>query len=92
MISERQFVDYHVLYGQNEIINELVKASIIEDEAVYNPDVLEWWLITPQLAKWLKAENEVILEVFDNYWWGRTVSGQAIYIDGVITNIAKRLN
>jgi len=96
MISERILVENNILYNQNEIVNELVKARVIAEDtffdAVGEEEVLEWWLVTPQFARMLKAENEVILTEFDNHWWGRTTSGQAIYIDGVITDIAKQLN
>ena len=92
MFTTRELVENNVLHLQNEIINELVKASVIKDEAVYNTEVLEWWLVMPALARCLKAENEVVLEVFNNYYWGRCQSGQAIYMDSVINDIVNRFN
>ena len=96
MFTERELVERNVLWNQNEIIDELVKARAIAEDTFFNAigeeEVLEWWLVMPTFAKYLKAENEVILEIFENYYWGRTTSGMAIYMDGVITDIVNKLN
>ena len=92
MITERQLVENNVLYRQSTIIDEFVKANMINDDAIYEEDVLEWWLVTDHFARLLKAENEVILEYFGSTWWGRQCSGQAIYMDSVISDIAKTFN
>jgi len=89
MITEKQLVENNILYNQSSIVSEL--AYKIENDALYNDDVLEWWLVLPTFARMLKAAGEVILEEFDNYWWGRTTSGQAIYLDSVIAEIVDRL-
>jgi len=44
------------------------------------------------MARWLRAENEVIIEDLGCQWWGRTTSGQAIFLDGVISDIVKGFN
>jgi len=41
------------------------------------------------MARWLRAENEVIIEDLGCQWWGRTTSGQAIFMDGVISDIVQ---
>ena len=91
-MTEQQLVDWHVLYNQNEIVSKLTEQCLIEDDAIYNEEVLEWWLVTPSLARWLKEVNEVILKKFNCHWWGRTTSGQAIYVDSVISDIIRRFN
>ena len=63
-----------------------------DDDAIYNDDVLEWWLVTAPFARLLKAENEIILEDLGCFWWGRQCSGQAIFMDSVITDIVKGFN
>jgi len=96
MISERQLVENNVLYGQNEVVFELLKTSAIDGfddsiyEAIYQEEILEWWLVTEPFSRFLKAEGEYILEALDCYWWGRTCSGQAIYMDSVISDIARK--
>ncbi len=84
-----QLVSLHVLYEQNNVVDELIKTGAITDESLYGEwyEVLEWWLVTPFLAEYLKAENEIIIEECGCYWWGRQTSGQAIYMDSVISEI-----
>lgn len=53
--------------------------------------VKEWWLVTPYMAELLKEKGEVILSDYGCYWWGRTTSGQALYMDGVIQEIAGQI-
>ena len=43
------------------------------------------------MAELLKEKGEVILSDYDCYWWGRTTSGQALYMDGVIQEIAGQI-
>ena len=52
---------------------------------------MEWWLVTPYMAELLKEKGEVILSDYDCYWWGRTTSGQALCMDGVIQEIAEQM-
>jgi hypothetical protein len=93
MITEKQLVEYHILDNQSAVIYALMEANKInEDAIIYDSDVLEWWLVTSHMARWLKAQDEVIIEDLGCCWWGRTTSGQAIYIDGVISDIAKTFN
>ena len=89
MLTEKQLVDQHVLYEQNYVINELLKQEVISYDSIHNFDeeVLEWWLVTEWLAEYLKAEGETIIEDLDCCWWGRRCSGQAIYMDAVMTQI-----
>ena len=54
-------------------------------------EILEWWIVTEWLAKKLLAHNEPILEWGNNWYWGRTCSGQAILLDGVISEIAEEM-
>ena len=54
-------------------------------------EVLERWLVTPYMAELLKEKGEVILSDYDCYWWGRTTSGQALYMAGVIQDIAGQI-
>jgi len=91
MLTEKELVDNHVLYEQNYVINELLKQEAISYDSIHNFDeeVLEWWLVTAWLAEYLKAEGETIIEDLDCCWWGRTQSGQAIYMDAVITEICQ---
>ncbi len=92
MLTERELVHHHILYEQNNVIDELLKHGAIRDESLCEGwyEVMEWWLVTPYLAEQLKDEGEIIIAEHDCYWWGRQTSGQAIYLDKVIQEIADR--
>ena len=49
--------------------------------------IYEWWLVSDWFEKKLKDQGEPILNNIYGSWWGRTCTGQAIYMDGVIKNI-----
>ena len=91
MINEREIVHNHILHNQSTVVEELIKSGIIPDEALYGEwyEVMEWWLVTPYLAQLLADECEVIIEDCGCHWWGRQCSGQAIYLDAVITEICQ---
>jgi len=94
MVTAQILVHNHVLYNQSMIISELMKSGTISEEWFYDEEdeVIEWWLVTPFLAEQLKEEDEIVVEEMDCYWWGRTMSGQAIYMDAVMANICQSLN
>lgn len=54
-------------------------------------EVFEWWIITEYLYKKLQAKGEPVLEWGNNYYWGRTCTGQAILLDGVISDICAEM-
>ncbi len=94
LLRAKRIADLHVLYGQNEVVEELIRAGKIDEEYMYpfvdtEDEIFEWWLVSPYLARELKAQNEVVIDALDCYWWGRTTSGQAIYMDNVIQEIAR---
>lgn len=68
-------------YAKGWSIARRIHLSFVDEE------VLEWWLVTPYLARKLKGQGEIILEAYDCHWWGRLTSGQAIYFDSVIQSI-----
>ena len=93
-MTAQQIVDRLILDNQNLVIEELMK----HDDSIWdslqnfneNSEVLEWWLVTPYMAELLKENGEVIFADYDCYWWGRTTTGQALYMDWVIQEIARQ--
>lgn len=73
--------------------NEELKDEGFSDEEIERGDVqrekeiFEWWLISDLLARWLREQGEPVLESAGCAWWGRTCTGQAIYLDCVIEKI-----
>jgi len=53
-------------------------------------EVFEWWAVSGWLSEKLMEAGEPILENEHGVWWGRTTTGQAIMIDGVIRGLVKR--
>ena len=86
-MDAQRIVQNCVLKNQSTVIEEMIRANLISEEYLYPfvDDVMEWWLIDSWLAERLKEQGEVIIEEYGCYWWGRQSSGQAIYMDGVIT-------
>lgn len=52
-------------------------------------EVCEWWIVTSYLYDKLKEKGQVVLEWGNNCYWGRCTTGQAILLDGIITDICK---
>ncbi len=53
-------------------------------------EIFEIWVVSPWIARQLGSRSQVIWEWNDVWFWGRMTSGQAIYMDRVIQNIANR--
>jgi hypothetical protein len=52
-------------------------------------EVLEWWLISEQLARELDELDQPLLRNKYGDWWGRTCSGQTILLDGTLQDVAR---
>lgn len=57
-----------------------------EPEPEYH-EILEHWIVTPWLGEKLKARGEPVYQRSSGWIWGRCCSGQAIFLDGVISEI-----
>ena len=94
-MTANEITDRLILDNQNLVVEELMRhdESLLDSLQNFDDssDVLEWWLVTPYMAELLKEKGEVILSDYDCYWWGRTTSGQALYMDGVIQEIAEQM-
>lgn len=62
------------------------KESVVDHASPAEP--LEWWAVSEWFATKLKDKGECILDNDYGIWWGRTCSGQAVSMDGVIQDIA----
>jgi len=82
----KRIADLHVFYGQNEVVEELIRAGKIDEEYMYpfvdtDDEVFEWWLVSPYLAQELKQQGEVIIDALGCHWWGRTIQ-RTSYLHG----------
>lgn len=62
------------------------------DTADYESEVYEHWIVSDYLADKLEAHGERVLrDFFGLTIWGRTTTGQAIYMDGAISVICAEM-
>lgn len=54
-------------------------------------EVYEHWAVTKWFADKLREHGETVGDLFDFHVWGRTTTGQAIYMDGIIRDIAEEM-
>ena len=94
-MTAREITDRLILDNQNLVVEELMRhdESLLEElqNLNENSEVMEWWLVTPYMADMLREKGEVILSDYGCCWWGRQTSGQALYMDGVIQEIAEQI-
>ena len=94
-MTANEITDRLILDNQNLVVEELMRHDESQLDSLQNFDenseIMEWWLVTPYMAELLKEKGEVILSDYDCYWWGRTTSGQALDMDGVIQEIAEQM-
>ena len=101
----RDFVHREVHYCVSSLIWELAKDEKYLDDLMEirsQPDpenedefieAYEHWLVTDWLADKLAAKGEMVTKDFMGLTiWGRTCTGQAIYLDNVIEEIYNDLN
>ncbi len=63
-----------------------------QDISSYEREALEHWVVSDWLARKLEAKGEMVLQDFCGLTiWGRTTTGQGIYIDDVINEIYAEL-
>lgn len=54
-------------------------------------EIFEWWVCSDWLIGRLEDKGEPILKTDFGNWWGRTCTGQAIFLDWVIAEIYKEM-
>lgn len=74
---------------EKEKIYDIIRDEIEELENLENEpqEVFEWWAVSEYLYRKLKSKGCVVCDCGSCYVWGRTTTGQAILLDGVISEI-----
>lgn len=62
-----------------------------EEPDMESQEVFEWWFVNEWFFEKLQDKGEVVLDSNYGYLWGRTTTGQAILLDGVVEHIASDL-
>lgn len=68
------------------------KAEFTKEPESVPQEIFEWWLCSDWLLEQLEARGEPVLHTDFGAWWGRTTTGQAISMDGVIEDIYNSLS
>ena len=89
-----QFVDREVYICQSSLVDKLLSMNFFSFDGIENlytesriQEIYEWWVVSKWLAKKLQDQGEPIIENDYGIWWGRTTTGQAIFLDAVIERI-----
>jgi len=92
-----RIVNAHVHQNVSYLVQELSQMAkymneLLEVQVNYNnedspEEALEHWCISPWLGERLKEEGEMVIDFLGLTIWGRTTSGQAIFLDSVIEEI-----
>ena len=72
--------------GDDEQVSWPYWGQILTEEPEYH-EILEYWIVTPWLGEKLKAHGEPVYQRSNGWIWGRCCSGQAIFLDNVISEI-----
>lgn len=70
-----------------ETLYDYLERNAVEIQDEYS-EIYEWYAVTEWFANKLKEEGEAVLDQWGGPWWGRRTTGQAIYMDSVIQEIA----
>jgi len=89
MENAKRVVANHIYYNQTVLVEEILSRHLLEAPHDPNEDVLEWWLVSDWIAERLEREGEIVLLSHECHWWGRQVSGQALYMDAVIERLCR---
>lgn len=86
----KKFIENNVIMCATSLIEDLLSnetlINIDEFENLYNEEteeyneVFEYWFVNEWFFNKLKEEKEIVCDSKYGYIWGRTTSGQAIYI------------
>jgi hypothetical protein len=87
----------YVLSQEPELITEQFWENVREhkeeemtgqvDEETEEPEIFEFWIVSDWLFERLKEKGEPVANINGVMVWGRTCTGQAIFLDGVIERI-----
>ena len=68
--------------------DEMTKDGVCDNCNQEQPqEIFEWWVVSDWLLNRLEKKGEPVLKTDYGDWWGRTCTGQAIFLDGGIEEI-----
>lgn len=82
LLELEAFYDEHL--ELSEYLEYYHAVEVWEDQEAY-----EWWVVSDFLQRHLMDRDEIFIESEYESWWGRGGTGQAIYLDSVMTDIQR---
>jgi uncharacterized UPF0160 family protein len=98
--ADREIAEYENIIAEyeSEMAGPIADLANVEDDlylmehAEEEPqEIFEWWIVSDWMANHLSSKGCPILRSDYITLWGRTTTGQAIYMDGVIQQIVRGL-
>ncbi len=77
---------FHYIPSYQRVVYEALEALDFDR----GEEIFEIWAVSPWLARQLDTRGEIVWEWAGVSFWGRMTSGQAIYMDRVISEITNR--
>lgn len=90
MTREELLVNIELDEDDIETLYDYFKRNDVEIQDEYS-EIYEWWVVSDWLIGLLKEKGEAVIDQWGGPWWGRRTTGQAIYMDSVIQEIAWEL-
>lgn len=88
----KQLIENNVLACVTDIVNEYDMYDQFESVNDDEQEILECWIVTPWYGEHLYEHGELVIKRSLGYIWGRTTSGQAIWLDSISWEIAEDIN
>ena len=88
-------IDQEILKNCTFLMSDLLENQLIEYEELENyynkndepKEVFEWYFINEWLYNQLQEKNAVVINSEYGYIYGRTCTGQALYLDSIFQDI-----
>ena len=95
----RKWIDREVYTLANELGGDIPMEDVRnwymhtgpDDEPVFQ-EVYQWWLVSEWLHDKLLRAGEPVAYYKDLYFWGRTICGQELIVDGTFQAISRGIN
>ena len=97
-LLKREIFDYDNIVNLTKTDKQLKEEGYSEEEmeeikfkGEHWQEIFEWHICSDWLIEKLEKRGQPILRTDWGDWWGRTGTGQSIYLDGIIEDIYQEL-
>jgi hypothetical protein len=87
-MTDEEILEHFDDSKEDEEITQEEFITDYRDNGYDQKEIMEWYLVSDWLLDKLKLKNETFIDNDYGEYWGRCCTGQAIYLDFVIQEIA----